>query len=57
MSSIGSVHGVSLGTSGIKLVATDIANVEMASAESVVEVCIETRLFMSRVWSTSTVKI
>ncbi|KAJ8714954.1 hypothetical protein PYW08_004935 [Mythimna loreyi] len=34
----GTVHGLSIGTSRIKLVATDIANVEMASAESEVEV-------------------
>ncbi|XP_047032094.1 nuclear pore membrane glycoprotein 210 [Helicoverpa zea] len=38
VTSSGSVHGLSLGTSRIKLVATDISNVEMASAECEVEV-------------------
>ncbi|XP_075980282.1 nucleoporin 210 [Anticarsia gemmatalis] len=38
VSTLGSVHGLSTGTSRIKLVATDIGNVEMASAESEVEV-------------------
>lgn len=39
VSSSGSVHGLSTGLSRIRLVATDFANVEMASAESEVEVC------------------
>lgn len=38
MTSSGSVHGLSIGTSRIKLVATDFNNVEMASAEAEVEV-------------------
>uniref|UniRef100_A0A2A4JEH8 Nuclear pore membrane glycoprotein 210 n=1 Tax=Heliothis virescens TaxID=7102 RepID=A0A2A4JEH8_HELVI len=38
VTSSGSVHGLSIGTSRIKLVATDISNVEMASAECEVEV-------------------
>ncbi|KAM3965882.1 nucleoporin 210 [Aphomia sociella] len=38
VSPTGSVHGLSTGTARIKLVATDIANVEIASAESEVEV-------------------
>ncbi|XP_028041164.1 uncharacterized protein LOC114251176 [Bombyx mandarina] len=38
VSSTGSVQGLSTGTARIKLVATDIADVEMASAESEVEV-------------------
>ncbi|KAJ0174740.1 hypothetical protein K1T71_009848 [Dendrolimus kikuchii] len=38
VSSTGSVQGLSMGTARIRLVATDIANVEMASADSEVEV-------------------
>lgn len=38
VSSLGSVHGLSTGKAKIKLVAIDIANVEMASADSEVEV-------------------
>lgn len=38
VSSTGSVQGLSMGTARIRLVATDISNVEMASAEAEVEV-------------------
>ncbi|KAL0821632.1 hypothetical protein ABMA28_005074 [Loxostege sticticalis] len=38
VSSTGSVHGLSTGTGRVRLVATDIAHVEMASAEAEVEV-------------------
>ncbi|CAH2043416.1 unnamed protein product, partial [Iphiclides podalirius] len=38
VSSTGLVHGLSMGTARVRLVATDIANVEMASAEAEIEV-------------------